>query len=172
MDGRSRTLSVESFDNVLNWAVDLEDEARQQAIRSAAMPFVEKPLALMPTHELIVKHNSGGVEIDLGDDEILSIDFPRIIISNESHNRDFPPDRLMSLEGEIIGRSFHDLTLDRVAIIDWTVYSDDWDHEQWTVLSWVIARKDSNDEKRYIKDGIDIMENTKRILEESLNVRN
>jgi len=41
-------LSVESFDNVLNWAVDLEDEARQQAIRSAAMPFVEKPLALMP----------------------------------------------------------------------------------------------------------------------------
>jgi hypothetical protein len=50
------------------------------------------------------------------------------------------------------------------------VYSDDWDHEQWTVLSWVIARKDSNDEKRYIEDGIDIMENTKRILEESLNV--
>lgn len=39
---------MESFDNVLSWAVDLEDEARQQAIRTAAMPFVQKPLALMP----------------------------------------------------------------------------------------------------------------------------
>jgi tRNA-splicing ligase RtcB (3'-phosphate/5'-hydroxy nucleic acid ligase) len=41
-------MSPEQFDNVLSWAVDLEDEARQQAIRSAALPFVEKPLALMP----------------------------------------------------------------------------------------------------------------------------
>ena len=39
---------TERFDNVLSWAVDLEDEARQQAIRAAALPFVEKPLALMP----------------------------------------------------------------------------------------------------------------------------
>jgi tRNA-splicing ligase RtcB len=39
---------MESFNNVLSWAVDLEPEAREQAIRSAAMPFVEKPLALMP----------------------------------------------------------------------------------------------------------------------------
>jgi tRNA-splicing ligase RtcB (3'-phosphate/5'-hydroxy nucleic acid ligase) len=39
---------IETFDNVISWAVDLEDEARQQAIRSAALPFVEKPLALMP----------------------------------------------------------------------------------------------------------------------------
>jgi tRNA-splicing ligase RtcB len=38
----------EIFKNVLSWAVDLEDEARQQAIRTAAMPFVEKPIALMP----------------------------------------------------------------------------------------------------------------------------
>ena len=38
----------ESFGNVLSWAVNLEDEAREQAIRSAAMPFVEKPVALMP----------------------------------------------------------------------------------------------------------------------------
>jgi tRNA-splicing ligase RtcB (3'-phosphate/5'-hydroxy nucleic acid ligase) len=38
----------ENFNNVLSWAVDLEDEARQQAIRTAAMPFVEKPIALMP----------------------------------------------------------------------------------------------------------------------------
>ena len=38
----------EIFNNVLSWAVDLEDEARQQAIRTAAMPFVEKPIALMP----------------------------------------------------------------------------------------------------------------------------
>jgi len=38
----------EMFKNVLSWAVDLEDEAREQAIRSAALPFVEKPLALMP----------------------------------------------------------------------------------------------------------------------------
>jgi tRNA-splicing ligase RtcB len=38
----------EIFENVLSWAVDLEDEARQQAIRTAAMPFVEKPIALMP----------------------------------------------------------------------------------------------------------------------------
>jgi len=42
------TMSIEQFENVLSWAVDLEDEARQQAIRSAALPFVEKPLALMP----------------------------------------------------------------------------------------------------------------------------
>jgi tRNA-splicing ligase RtcB len=38
----------EIFNNVLSWAVDLEDEARQQAIRTAAMPFVEQPIALMP----------------------------------------------------------------------------------------------------------------------------
>jgi tRNA-splicing ligase RtcB (3'-phosphate/5'-hydroxy nucleic acid ligase) len=36
------------FDGVLSWAVDLEPEARAQAIRAAAMPFVERPLALMP----------------------------------------------------------------------------------------------------------------------------
>ena len=39
---------MESFNNVLSWAVDLEPEAREQAIRSAAMPFVQKPVALMP----------------------------------------------------------------------------------------------------------------------------
>ena len=38
----------EQFSDVLSWAVDLEPEAREQAIRSAAMPFVMKPLALMP----------------------------------------------------------------------------------------------------------------------------
>lgn len=41
-------MGIEVFDNVMSWAVNLEDEARQQAIRSAALPFVEKPLALMP----------------------------------------------------------------------------------------------------------------------------
>jgi hypothetical protein len=81
-----------------------------------------------------------------------------------------PPDQLKSLEGEIIGRSFTDLTLDRVAIVDWTVYSDDWDNEQWTVLSWVIAQKGSYDEKRLIEDNIIIMESTKRILEENIDV--
>lgn len=39
---------MEKFGNVLSWAVDLEDEARAQAIRTAEMPFVVKPLALMP----------------------------------------------------------------------------------------------------------------------------
>ena len=39
---------IESFDNVVSWAVDLEPEARQQAIQSAAMPFVFGHLALMP----------------------------------------------------------------------------------------------------------------------------
>jgi tRNA-splicing ligase RtcB (3'-phosphate/5'-hydroxy nucleic acid ligase) len=39
---------MESFNDVLSWAVDLEDEARAQAVRTAAMPFVMKPLALMP----------------------------------------------------------------------------------------------------------------------------
>jgi tRNA-splicing ligase RtcB len=38
----------ERFNDVVSWAVDLEDEAREQAVRTAAMPFVEKPLALMP----------------------------------------------------------------------------------------------------------------------------
>jgi tRNA-splicing ligase RtcB len=38
----------ERFDDVLSWAVDLEEEARQQALRTAALPFVVKPLVLMP----------------------------------------------------------------------------------------------------------------------------
>ncbi len=41
-------MTPEKFDDVLSWAVDLEDEARQQALRTAALPFVVKPLVLMP----------------------------------------------------------------------------------------------------------------------------
>jgi len=40
-------VTPEKFDDVLSWAVDLEDEARQQALRTAALPFVVKPLVLM-----------------------------------------------------------------------------------------------------------------------------
>jgi len=39
---------IESFSDVLSWASDLEPEARQQAIETASMPFVVKPIALMP----------------------------------------------------------------------------------------------------------------------------
>ncbi len=41
-------MSIEQFNDVISWAVNLEEEARKQAINSAALPFVEKPLALMP----------------------------------------------------------------------------------------------------------------------------
>jgi hypothetical protein len=129
----------------------------------------------MATHELIVEHHSDGIKIDLGDGEILSLDFPKITINingQDVSKIDCPPDLLKLFEGEIIGRSLTDLSLDRVAIVDWTVYSDNADEEQWTVLSWVIVHRHSTDYTKYYDEGIVIMANTQRLLEDSLNVNN
>jgi hypothetical protein len=125
------------------------------------------------THELMVQHNTDSVAIHLGDGEILTLPLPTLIVnmgSQELRKVAFPPDMIKSLEGEPIGKSFTDLTLDRVAIVDWTVYSDNEDNEQWTVLSWVIAQKGSSDEKKHIQANIELMENVQRLLENNLNV--
>lgn len=37
----------EKFDNVLSWASDLDEKTREQARKTAALPFVEGPMALM-----------------------------------------------------------------------------------------------------------------------------
>jgi hypothetical protein len=35
-------------DKVLSWAVELEDQAREQALRASRLPFVAGYIALMP----------------------------------------------------------------------------------------------------------------------------
>lgn len=47
--------------NVLSWATVLEDNTMEQAQRSAAMPFVERPLALMPDAHLGLGATVGSV---------------------------------------------------------------------------------------------------------------
>jgi hypothetical protein len=129
----------------------------------------------MATDELIVEHTNDGVNIDLGSGKILNLKYPTVTLYPTGtilQVINIPPDMLISMEGDIIGRSFTDLSMERVAIVDWTVYSDNADVERWTVLSWVIARKGSPDEERYLAEGMAIMENTQRILEELLNVKN
>jgi tRNA-splicing ligase RtcB len=46
---------------VVSWATNLEKEAEQQAIRTASMPFVVKPLALMPDAHLGIGATVGSV---------------------------------------------------------------------------------------------------------------
>lgn len=45
-------MSATNMGNVLSWASDLDDNTAAQASTTAAMPFVEKPLALMPDAHL------------------------------------------------------------------------------------------------------------------------
>jgi hypothetical protein len=125
----------------------------------------------MATDELLVQHNRDSVEINLGDGEILTLSLPIITINNINNQElktiPFPPEILIPMEGELIGRSFSDLSLGRVAVVDWTVYSDNWDNEQWTVLSWVIVQKGGLDETKYIQENIDLIENIQRMIEKS-----
>ncbi len=48
-------------DNVLSWASNLENQAAEQAVRTASLPFVEKPLALMPDAHLGAGSTIGSV---------------------------------------------------------------------------------------------------------------
>jgi tRNA-splicing ligase RtcB len=49
------------IDNVLTWATDLDDQTLNQAQTTASMPFVEKPLALMPDAHLGLGSTVGSV---------------------------------------------------------------------------------------------------------------
>ncbi len=49
------------IDNVLTWATDLDDATLEQARITASMPFVEKPLALMPDAHLGLGSTVGSV---------------------------------------------------------------------------------------------------------------
>lgn len=46
--GDNGEVSPERFDNVLSWAIDLDEQTRRQAARAARLPFVAGYVALMP----------------------------------------------------------------------------------------------------------------------------
>ena len=111
------------------------------------------------------------IDLDIGNGEIVCLNVPTLTINDNNTTTTCPPNIFKQLEGEIIGKSFTYLTRDRVVIIDWTVFNDDWDEEQWSVLSWVVVIENSIEHLTAIKENVAIMVYSESIINGNTSVK-